>query len=218
MSETRVEPYVAVPASGSGRGVLVLHAWWGLTETFTGICDRLAEHGFVGVAPDLFDGRTADTVEGAEQLIAGADSEATRDKVTGAAAYLRDHPAVRGNGFGAVGFSFGAPWALLLATEFMPADVDAVVLFYGNHPGIEESDYAASRAAFLGHFAEGDEWEPDEEVRQTEERIRAAGREATFHFYPGVSHCSFEPNRPEYDRAAAELAWERTVAFLGSRL
>ena len=218
MSETEPRVHLAVPPSGSGPGVLVLHAWWGLNDVFRDVCDRLADQGFVAVAPDLFGGRTADTVEGAEELLGTVDDERTRDDVTAAAAYVREHPAVVGDGFGVVGFSFGAAWALLLATEFLPTAVSAAVVFYGNHPGIEESDYAASRAAFLGHFAEGDEWEPDEEVRRTEERIRAAGREASFHFYPGVAHWFFERNRPEYDAEAAELAWERTLAFLGRRL
>jgi carboxymethylenebutenolidase len=65
---TTAEYYLAVPASGTGRGVLVLHAWWGLTSVFTSVCDRLAEAGFVALAPDLYAGRTATTREQAEQL------------------------------------------------------------------------------------------------------------------------------------------------------
>jgi dienelactone hydrolase len=47
--------YVTVPDSGEGPGVLVLHAWWGLTPFFRRVCDRLAEAGFVALAPDLRD-------------------------------------------------------------------------------------------------------------------------------------------------------------------
>ena len=83
---------------------------------------------------------------------------------------------------------------------------------------MSDGDYRTARAAYLGHFAAHDDFEPLEAVRALEAKIRAAGREVTFHVYPGARHWFFEPNRPEYDPAAAELAWERTLAFLYDHL
>src|SRR5918997_5828135 len=61
--------YLAVPESGAGAGVLVLHAWWGLTAVFTDVCDRLAAEGLVALAPSLFPGEaTAATIAEAEVL------------------------------------------------------------------------------------------------------------------------------------------------------
>ena len=57
--------YTAVPATGSGPGVILLHAWWGLNACFKRTCDRLAEAGFVAMAPDLYHGAVATTVEAA---------------------------------------------------------------------------------------------------------------------------------------------------------
>src|SRR6266700_5783394 len=54
-----ISAYLAEPSHGSGPGVLVLHAWWGLTEPFRQVCDRLAEAGFVALAPDLYRGKLA---------------------------------------------------------------------------------------------------------------------------------------------------------------
>ena len=48
-----ISAYLAVPEHGSGPGVLVLHAWWGLTDFFKQVCDRLAQEGFIALAPDL---------------------------------------------------------------------------------------------------------------------------------------------------------------------
>ena len=76
-----------------------------------------------------------------------------------------------------------------------------------------------SRAAYLGHYAEDDDCEPDEEVQATEAGLRAARREVAFYTYPGVGHWFFEADRPGYhDAQAAGLAWERTVGFLRRRL
>lgn len=205
--------HLSLPAGGTGPGVLVLHAWWGLNDVFKGVCERFAGEGFIAFAPDLFGGATVATIDEAEARLSTLDFAQTRLAVAGAVDALRGHPAVRGDGLGVVGFSMGASWAMTMATE-RPDDIAAVVAFYGS----EEGDYSGARAAFLGHYAEGDEWESDEQVRQLERDLRDAGREVAFHFYPGAQHWFFEADRPEYDPAAARLAWERTVAFLREHL
>jgi carboxymethylenebutenolidase len=109
-----------------------------------------------------------------------------------------------------LGFSLGAFYALdLSATE--PELVRKVVLFYGTGDG----DLSRSQAAYLGHFAEHDPFEPEANVGGLEVALRRFGRPVTFHRYPGAGHWFFEPDRPEaYDPAAATLAWERTLDFL----
>jgi carboxymethylenebutenolidase len=67
MTHSQPQNYLAIPPGGNGRGVLVLHAWRGLNDLFRGFCDRLAQEGFVALAPDLFGGKIARTVEEAEQ-------------------------------------------------------------------------------------------------------------------------------------------------------
>jgi carboxymethylenebutenolidase len=196
--------------------VLVLHAWWGLTSVFTDVCDRLAAAGYVALAPSLFPGgATAATLAEAEALVdahdrAPAEAEAV---VQAAAEQLRGLAAVTGAQIGVIGYSMGAYWALHLS-QVRPDDVGTVAVFYGTDDG----DYSTARAAYLGHFAERDDFEPLEAVRALEEKIRAAGREVTFHVYPGTGHWFVEPNRPEYDAEAADLVWERTLAFLKARL
>jgi carboxymethylenebutenolidase len=204
---------MAIPEQGSGPGVVVFHAWWGLNQVFKDVCDRLAREGFVAFAPDLYQGRTAATIEEAKMLLEQRDFAAMQDIAAGAFEYFRSHSAVRGGGIGVWGFSMGAAWAAAAASA-APADIAAAVLFYGT----EAADFAASRAAYLGHFAEDDEWEPLDGVRQMEADLRAAGREVEFYFYPGVQHWFFESNRPEYASEAAELAWQRSLSFLRKHL
>ena len=215
-SERTNGEYIALPASGTGQGVLVLHAWWGLTDYFRGVCDRLAAAGFVALAPDLYGGATTSAIAEAEQLAERLDDAAARATILDALYQLRAHPAVRGAPVGVAGFSLGASFAYWLSTE-RPDAVAAAILYYGT--GDPDADYTRARAAYLGHYAADDPYEPEEGVRQMEAALRAAGRPVTFHTYPGTGHWFAEDNRPDaYDPAAAALACERTLAFLRTHL
>jgi carboxymethylenebutenolidase len=208
---TQPDGFLALPAAGTGKPVLVLHAWWGLNDTFKSVCTRLAEAGFVAFTPDLYHGQVTDTIAGAEDLSSRLFDalDTARADVNTAAAYLWGLDAADGSSLAVVGFSMGAFLALDLSTR--DSGVESVVMFYGAGP----TDYQQSRAAYLGHFAESDPYEPQENVDALHEALVAAGRPLTFHTYPGTGHWFFEPDRADaYDGAAAALAWERTVAFL----
>lgn len=215
-----VSGYLAVPEHGSGPGVLVLHAWWGLTEPFREVCDQLAEAGFVALAPDLYHGKTTSYVEEAKALGAALDQdvERWRGDIAGAMQILRQHTATHLAGerskLAFVGFSLGDAYALDMSVT-RADEVSAVVTFYGSYPGL---DYRRAQAAYLLHFAEDDPFEPAESVAQMEQELQAAGRPVTVYTYPGTRHWFFEKNRPEYDAGAARLAWERTIAFLRQQL
>jgi carboxymethylenebutenolidase len=87
----------------------------------------------------------------------------------------------------------------------------ASVVYYGTYTG---SFLAQSTASLLGHFAEQDEFESEEDIQALEHGLRAAGREVTIHRYPGTGHWFAEPSRDAYQAEAADLAFERTVDFL----
>lgn len=200
--------YLAVPEGGSGAGVLVLHAWWGLTPFFTHVCDRLAEAGFVAFAPDLHHGKTAATIEEAEQLLAQSDFPAVQETAVVALDFLRGHPTVSSSRLGTIGFSMGAAFALALHSH-APDAFAAIVLFYG----LPEADLTHIPTPVLGHFGEEDEWEPIAQVKQIH------GDNVTIHLYAGAGHWFFEEDRPEHFRPeAAALAWERTLTFLRAKV
>jgi carboxymethylenebutenolidase len=205
--------YLASPENPRGK-VLVLHAWWGLNDFFKTIADKLASQRFVALAPDLYDGPIAESVEEAKVLHSKADNKRIEKIVLGAAEYLYSIPSAPGRKMGVVGFSMGAALSLELSI-LKPESVGAVVVFYGTYP----MDFSKAQASYLGHFAPDDEWEPLSEVRALDGKLREAGREASFHFYPGTKHWFVEENRPvEYNREAADLAWKRTLAFLDRKL
>src|SRR6185503_4677518 len=131
-------------------------------------------------------------------------------EIADATRFLSQRAGQAEGGLAVIGFSLGAYYALDLAAAD-PEHIRSVVIFYGTGGG----DFSASRAAYLGHFAENDEFEPQSNVDELEETLRRAGRPVAFYCYSGTGHWFFEPDRSQaYDQAAASLAWDRTLAFL----
>jgi len=207
VNDKKVYAYLA---NGGGAGVLLLHAWWGLKPFFKQACDQLAEQGFTVLAPDLRNGQVAKTIEEAKELMEKSDGQFVGDVVMAAKDHLRD--MVKGK-IGVIGFSMGGAWALVLASS-KPEQVAATVLFYGN----EDVDVAKITSQVMGHYSDNDEWEPYKWVEKKFGEMKAAGVDATLHVYPGVGHWFVETDRPEYDSAAASLAWDRTFEFLKKNL
>ncbi len=201
--------YLASPLNG-GPGVLVLHAWWGLKPFFKQVCDQLAEQGYMALAPDLYQGDIAKTIDEAKALLGKYDSEHKGNIVKAAKEHLVSLRT--GKLIATLGFSMGAAWALDTAEN--DPNVSSVVMFYG----AGEADYKKVGAKVLGHFAEVDEWEPLEYVKEMEKGMKDGGVDVTLHLYPEVAHWFMESDRPEYDSDSANLAWERTFEFLNSSL
>jgi carboxymethylenebutenolidase len=217
MTDSSTNGYLAVPPDGSGPGVLVLHAWWGLNEFFRGFCDRLAQEGFVVLAPDMYAGKVARTIDEAEKFKSQWDEELEVPPIIlPAMDELSKRTAASGHGLGVVGFSMGAYWVLWSALE-KPEWIRAVTLFYGTNGG--GGDFRQSKASFQGHFAEKDPYETESGIQELEMNLKGANRPTTFYTYPGAGHWFFEKDRPDaYQPQAAQLAWERTVAFLKNTL
>lgn len=207
-AETEVRAYTAGPDAAGTPGVVLLHAWWGLDPDLTAYADRLGGAGFAVLAPDFFEGRTASTPEQAETLATSTDEDRCDVVALGAADALAARLG-EGATLAVVGFSFGAAWALWLPAK-RPA-VGGTVVYYGSMTG---PALAAGRVPVLGHFAADDPYEPPENVAAMETQLRGAGREVTVHRYPGTGHWFAEPSKTAYVADAAELAWERTLAFL----
>lgn len=205
--------YLALPEAEQGAGVLLIHPWWGLTEFFGALADRLAGEGFVVLAPDLYHGATAETVEEADALRLKLDPDAVIAQLDEALDYLRAHPAVTSADLGVIGFSLGASWGLYLS-HHRPDVVDALVAFYGTYDG----DLSNMRAAFQGHFAEADDYEPREALEALDATLTGMSLEATFFVYSGAGHWFFEADRMAYHPESARLSWEWTLKFLREKL
>ena len=83
--------YISIPVSGKGPGVIVLHAWWGLNNFFMQLCDQLSQEGFVALAPDLYHGEVAVTIDEAKELRSKVERKVANKEMIGAVDYLKSH-------------------------------------------------------------------------------------------------------------------------------
>jgi len=162
----------------------------------------------------MYNGTVVDTIPDAEAAAGRLTSEHAEAVVLTALDALLARPEVSGERIATLGFSLGGSWAIHASIE-RPAQVAAGITFYG----AAEGDFTNTTASYLGHFAVGDEWEPEKWVRALETSITDAGRPVTFHWYENAAHWFMEDNRPDaYNPEAATLAWQRTISFLRTTL
>jgi carboxymethylenebutenolidase len=143
---------------------------WGLNDDVVAFSDRLAGAGFAVAAPDLYEGRLATTVTEAEQLSSSLDEDVADAYALAAVDALGEIVGDPDARLGALGFSMGAPWALWLPVH---RPVVASVVYYGTMIG---PSLSAATTPVGGHFAQDDEYEPEENVATPESAQRARVR------------------------------------------
>ncbi len=210
--------YLAMPATGSGPGVIVIQEWWGLTDHIADVTDRVAAAGFVALAPDLFGGSVAHDADEAGRLMTELPVDRAATDLRGAVDYLLAHPAVTGDKVGAIGFCMGGGFVLMLAAQEGDR-VGAAVPFYGVGPAVP-STYEGLTAAVQGHYGEQDDFYPVDQAKAQEKQIaQESGAPVEFFYYPAAHAFHNDENTlGTYDADSASTAWERTAAFLRSRL
>jgi carboxymethylenebutenolidase len=208
--------YLARPASGSGRGIVVIQEWWGLVPHIEDVTERFAREGFVALAPDLYHGETAKGPDQAGKMMMALNIEQTEKDLRGAIQFLKQQPGVEGSTVGTVGFCMGGALSLFAASK--NADVGACVVFYGGHPKAHP-DLPSLAAPVLGIWAGKDGFVTPDVVKQLDQQLTALGKPHEFHTYPNADHAFFNDTRKEvYDAAAAADAWKRTVEFFRTSL
>ena len=208
------DAYLATPASGKGPGVVVIQEWWGLVGHIKSVCDRFAAEGFTALAPDMYHGKTADEPDGAGKLFMALNIGQAEKDLRGAAAYLAQHSSTKK--LGVIGFCMGGQLALFAAT--LNPSIGATVDFYGIHPNVKP-DYAKLSGPVLGLFAEKDTFVTPATAKEVDAAIKKAGKQSEIHIYPNVDHAFFnDENKGAYNKAAADDAWRRTLAFFRTNL
>jgi carboxymethylenebutenolidase len=215
----QAQGYLAVPSSGSGPGLLVVQEWWGLVPQLLRTCDRLADEGFVALAPDLFHGQLTEhmEIEKAQQLMQEMPPDRAARDMAGAVDYLLDSDRTTGSRIGTIGFCMGGGLALFIGAE-EGERVGAIVSFYGA-PRDPVPDWSKLAAPVQGHFGTQDQAFPPDLIRSMEQQLADLGKSIESYWYDAGHAFGNEDNAlGTYDQEAASLAWQRSIQFLREKL
>jgi carboxymethylenebutenolidase len=210
--------YYVEPAAGSkAPGVVIVQEWWGVNDQIKGVARRFAERGYRALVPDLYRGEVGLDAKEAQHLMEGLNfGEAAGQDIRGAVQYLKRSSSK----VGVTGFCMGGALTLLAAANV--PELDAAVAWYG-FPPLDYLDASQIKAPLMGHFANQDAFFKIEQVAALEEKLANAGVNYTFHRYDAqhafANEVPIDPNIPtKYHPAAAETAWQRTLAFFDEHL
>lgn len=210
--------YLVHPAGQSGKlpAVIVIHENRGLNPHIRDVARRVALEGFLVLAPDYLSpmGGTPADEDKARELFGQMDPAQTIASGVATVAFLKGHELSNGN-VGAVGFCWGGGTVNTLAVN--APDLKAGVAYYGAQPK-DEAAIARINAALLLHYAGQDE-RINAGIDAYRAALEKAGKNFEIHVYEGAQHAfNNDTSEARYNKAAADLAWERTIAFLKKNL
>ncbi len=212
--------YAAGEAGSGTPGVVLLHAWWGLNDDVVAYVDRLAAAGFAVVAPDLFGGQVTSTMKRGPS---GWPAGRTRRRSTPSPwprsiTWADPTGEPEGAPLAALGFSFGANWAMWCPAERTETVSSRRSLYYGSTGGVRSLTRSSSPRPGAFRRDGGVRTRPTRGSPSSRQRSERPAATVVIHRYPGTGRWFAEPSRDAYRAAAADLAFERTVAFLGRHL
>jgi carboxymethylenebutenolidase len=212
--------YLARPARSKAKdrlpGLIVIHEWWGLNENLREEARRLAAEGYATLAVDLYAGQVATQPVDAMKLSMSVTKNPgpAEDNLRQAYAYLRK--TVGAPRVASIGWCFGGRWSLRTALLF-PKELDAAVIYYGAVT-VPEADLATLQMPILGNFGAVDRVIPVDTVKSFEATMQRLGKPVDVKIFEGAEHGFANASGTAYQAAAAEAAWQRTLAFLKRNL
>ncbi len=211
-----IKALLAMPADAQQKrgGVVVVHENRGLNPYIEDVCRRTALASFIAIAPDALTplgGYPGDDDKGREMQSKRDKNEMLEDFIA-AYDYLKNHKDCNGKA-GVVGFCFGGWIANMMAVRI--PGLAASVPFYGAQPASE--DVPEINAPLLLHYA-GLDTNVNQGWPAYEAALKANNKTYTAYIYPNVNHGFHNDTTPRYDKAAAELAWQRTIDFFREKL
>mgnify|MGYP003664730224 FL=1 len=211
-----INALMAKPAGVAGPqpAVLVVHENRGLNPYIEDVARRCAKAGYMALGPDGLSplGGYPGTDEQGREMQRTLDGGKLMADFFAAFEFLRDKEGSTGK-VGAVGFCYGGGVCNALAVAY--PDLAASVPFYGRQP--DTADVPSIEAPLMIHYAGLDErinagWNAYSEA------LKANQKDFTVSFYPDVNHGFHNDTTPRYDKAAATLAWDRTLAHFVENL
>jgi len=212
---TPIKAYLArLKGKAKRPAVIVIHENRGLNPHIQDIARRIALEGFLALAVDMLSplGGTPGDEDKGREMIGSLNRAETAQRIAAAVPFLEKHQGSTG-AVGAVGFCWGGGMVNRIAV--LSPDLKAGVAYYGAQP--PASAVGSIHAALLLHYA-GLDQRINAGIPAYEAALKAAGKNFEVHVYEGVNHAFNNDTSNRYDKAAADLAWSRTIAFFKEKL
>ena len=211
--------YLARPKKeGRYPAIILIHEWWGLNDHIRTTARDFAQLGYVALAVDLYQGDSSMEPAKARELATKVrgDMDTAQQNLRDAIAHLKKSDQVDPQRIASIGWCFGGGWSYEIAKNNL--GVKASVIYYGRFN--PQDDLAKMRASIIGHFAEKDRGIKVDNVKEFQASLKTLGGDHEIYIYPNTTHgfASRKGENPKYDSAAADLAHERTLAFLKKHL
>lgn len=212
----KIKALLSMPKGNKKKlgGVLVVHENRGLNPYIEDVARRTALAGFISLAPDALTplgGYPGNDDEGRTMQSKRNKDEMLEDFIAGFN-YLLGHKNCNGK-VGVVGFCFGGGIANMMAVRL--PNLAAAVPFYGGQPPLEEVPNI--KAPLLLQYA-GLDTHVNAGWPAYEAALKKDNKEYTAYVYPDVNHGFHNDTTPRFNRAAAEIAWKRTIDFFKEKL
>jgi carboxymethylenebutenolidase len=209
-----VSGFFAKPQNAEGDlpGIIVIHEWWGLNDNIRMMTRRLAGLGYNALAVDLYNGKVAESPDGARQYmqIAQSNPKGTIDNLNQAYTYLTEQQSAEK--IGVIGWCFGGGWSLQTALA-MPDKIDATVIYYGQL--VTDMDRLRTlNMPIIGFFGGQDQGIPPKTVKEFQDNLETVERDAEIYIYDDAGHAFANPSGTRFNKKAAQDAWQKTKAFL----
>lgn len=204
--------YLAAPAgSDTAPGMVVIQEWWGLNDQIKGVADRWAALGYRALVPDLYKGKvTLDAAEAQHMMTNLNFADAAGQDIRGAAQYLKQSSKK----LGVVGFCMGG--ALTVLAAVFVDEADAASSWYG-FPPEGAADVTKIKISLQLHLAEKDASFKPEAGRALEGKLKEAKVPFESYWYD-AGHAFGNEKGQNYNKEAADLAWQRTTQFFEKNL
>jgi carboxymethylenebutenolidase len=219
--DDEVKAFLAIPdGKGPHPGIVVIQEWWGLTDWIKDNSKRLAEQGYVALAPDLYRGKVATNPMMARQLMTGMPRDRAIRDLKAALDTLAMRDDVDKQRLGSIGWCMGGGYSLQLALH--DDRVKACAMCYG--AVVTDPDMLKSlNATVLGIFGQEDRGIPPEQVHKFEEALKQAGKKSAGIHEFKAGHSFMRPDNPDqknpaYQESEAREAWQNVDKFFADTL
>lgn len=205
--------YLAMPPGEANLpAIILIHEWWGMNEDIQRKAREFAAEGYVALAVDLYEGKSAATPEEAGVLATGVRENVDEafNNLKAAVDYLKSLNEVDDSRIASVGWCFGGQWSYDMARNDLGTKVS--IMYYGRfHP---DDDLSQMKALILGHFGEEDTSISVDDVKEFQVTLGKLDKRHEIYIYENAGHAFANNDSDAFVEEAAREAWNRSLDFL----